>query len=606
MAEGETTAEHERLPTQTIQKDEDPSETSLPVLAEPPAQAVPTATSPFAGLLAEAKAPAPPGPAPNPGVSPFAPPAMGLKEPDAAQARTEVKVAAASTERRIGPYRVLEELGSGGMAIVYKAMQPTLDRLVAIKELRPEYVNDRQIAARFSREAASLATLQHGNIVHIFDYIFDYESAHIVMEYVEGIDLFDLLAACDRVPAEVAAIIASQVGEGLEYAHYRGIVHRDIKPSNILVSKKGEVKVMDFGIARDPGNSELTQVGIAVGTPAYMAPEQIRGDRIDARTDIFAVGIVLYEMLAGEKPWAEEEGRSITVKVLDEAYTPIRERLDSVPEELAQVIERCLEKDPKDRYQSMYEVRRDLELFVNRVVPSDPRGRVVLFLRNRNLITEGEASSFVSPDLLADASLRRRDQGIPLPPARALIKPAAIASGAVFGGLLLAAILGAFLPYGQRLPDERPKVVLSGGPSLALLPPVRSEDAASRSRLGISPPVVKEEAPEPVDEALPPGDEPRLGALQGGVQKTLVGNEGFVRVVVEPWARVFVDGELFDVTPFARAIPLPPGQHRLAFRNPYFKPLDRYVDVATGKTEVIKVTLAPKDEGDEGDDAKPE
>jgi serine/threonine-protein kinase len=609
VAEGETTAEHERLPTQTIQKDEDPSETSLPVLAaEPPAQSVMTATSPFAGLLAEAKAPAPPNSAPNPGISPFAPasmrsgstanagpiPQMGN---EASQARTEVKAPATgtSTERRIGPYRVLEELGSGGMAIVYKALQPSLDRLVAIKELRPEYVNDRQIAARFSREAASLATLQHGNIVHIFDYIFDYESAHIVMEYVEGIDLFDMLAACDRVPAEVAAIIATQVGEGLEYAHYRGIVHRDIKPSNILVSKKGEVKVMDFGIARDPGNSELTQVGIAVGTPAYMAPEQIRGDRIDARTDIFAVGIVLYEMLAGEKPWAEEEGRSITVKVLDEAYTPIQQRLDSVPEELATVIDRCLEKDPKDRYQSMYEVRRDLELFVNRVVPSDPRGRVVLFLRNRSLITEGEASSFVSPDLLADASLRRRDQGIPLPPARALMKPAAIASAAAFGALLVAALLGAFLPYGHRLPDDRPKVVLSGGPALSLLPAVQKDI-----------PEKVEPQPQPEEEALPPGDAPRLGALQGGVQKTLVGNEGFVRVIVEPWARVFVDGELFDVTPFAQSIPLPPGQHRLAFRNPYFKPLDKYVDVAAGKTEVLKVTLAPKDEGDEAEDAKPE
>jgi serine/threonine-protein kinase len=485
----------------------------------------------------------------------------------------------------------MEEVGSGGMAVVYKAHQPSLDRVVAIKELRAEYVHDRQIAARFAREAASLATLQHQNIVHIFDYLYDYESAHIIMEYVEGIDLFDILAACDRVPAEIGAIIAMQVAEGLEYAHYRGIVHRDIKPSNILLSKKGEVKLMDFGIARDPGNSELTQIGIAVGTPAYMAPEQIRGDRIDHKTDIFALGIVLYEMLAGEKPWSEEEGRSVTVKVLDEEPTPIDARVDGLPVDLARIISRCLKKDPAQRYQTTYELRRDLELFVNRAVPSDPRGRLVLFLRNRSMISESEASSFVRPELLADVSLKRYDQGIPLPPSRAMLRPIAIASAGGFAAILLGAVLALFVPYGQELAGERPRMVVAGATAPPVLP-------------ALAPPPPQKAAEDPVVE---PGDTPRLGALTGGAARrgtALVGNEGFLRVVVQPWARVFVDGEFYDVTPFADPIALPPGQHRLAFRNPYFKPIDRYVDVTTGKTEVVKVSLLPKDEPDEGDDAR--
>ena len=231
----------------------------------------------------------------------------------------------------MGPYNVVDEIGAGGMAVVYEAIQPSLDRRVAIKVLRPEYMHDRQIATRFEREAAALAAMQHGNIVHVYDFVVEANRAYIVMEYVDGIDLFDILAEAKRVPPEVAALIARGMSEGLAHAHHRGIIHRDIKPSNILVSKMGEVKIMDFGIARDPGKSDLTQVGLAVGTPAYMAPEQIRGDRIDFRTDLFAVGIVLYEMLSGEKPWTEEEGRAITIKVLDEPMQPLREVAPDVP-----------------------------------------------------------------------------------------------------------------------------------------------------------------------------------------------------------------------------------------------------------------------------------
>jgi serine/threonine-protein kinase len=496
------------------------------------------------------------------------------------EAKTAVK-APPKEERRIGPYRVLEELGSGGMAVVYKALQPSLDRIVAIKELRPEYVHDRQIAARFAREATSLANLQHQNIVHIYDYLYDRESAHIVMEFVEGIDLFDLLAATERLPPEVAAIIALEIAEGLEYAHYRSIVHRDVKPSNVLISKNGEVKVMDFGIARDPGNSELTQVGIAVGTPQYMAPEQIRGDKVDFRTDIFALGICLYEMLAGDKPWPEEEGRSLTVKVLDEDYRPIRTIFPGVPRDLERIIIRCLKKDPEQRYRSTWELRRELEIYVERVVPIDPRGRVVLFLRNRNLITEAEASNFVEAKLLADAHLKRRDQGIPLPPASALLRPLGIAHGACAVILVLAGAIAAFAPIGQRLSPEPPLVEIVGLEKKSA--PVETQKEKS--------------APPPVNAVTSPSGERHR-------EKTLVGNEGFVKVIVEPWARVFVDGDYYDLTPFADPIPLSPGQHRIGFRNPYFKPIDKTIDVESQKTIPLKVSLLPKEEGDDSNDKK--
>ena len=546
-----------------------PSELPTASGGKPPARA--PGVSPFAGLLAEAQGSNPEaGPPGAPTVPAGAAPAL---------AAPELSEEPSLSERRVGPYRVLGELGAGGMAVVYKAVQPSLDRLVAIKELRAEYVHDRQIATRFEREATSLATLQHGNIVHVYDYLRDEESAYIVMEFVDGIDLFDVLAEGGKMPPEIAASIAEQVAEGLEYAHYRGIVHRDIKPSNILVSKRGEVKIMDFGIARDPGKSELTQIGLAVGTPAYMAPEQIRGDRIDFRTDVFALGIVLFEMLTGRKPWSEEDGRSVTVRVLDEPHPSLRAVLPDAPAELERIIDRCLAKDPNGRYRTTFELRRDLELFLERTLRSEPRTRLVLYLRNRNLLSEGEASNFVQPDLLEDAAVRCRDEGIPLPPPELLVRPVAIAAAVALVLTAAAAVLSVSWPVGTPLPPP-PLMALALAGELDVEAEVESTGA------------------EPV--AAAPGAEPggpRLGVLARAPRAALKGDEGFVKVVVKPWARVFVDGEFYDYTPFADPIPLAPGRRRIGLRNPHYEAVDRYVDVETGKTLDLKLVLEKKPAG---------
>ena len=366
---------------------------------------------------------------------------------------------AGDSEQRIGSYRVLGELGSGGMAVVYKAVQPALDRLVAIKELRPDLAHDKQIVARFEREATSLATLQHGNIVHIYDFVRDFDSTYIVMEYVEGVDLFDVLAQTTRLPSDVGAVVALQIAEALEYAHYRGIIHRDIKPSNVLISKLGEVKLMDFGIARDPGRANITQIGMALGTPAYMAPEQIRGDQIDFRADLFSFGICLFEMLCGEKPWPDEGGQSVARKILFEQPRQIREFNPDVPAALEAVIARCLNKEPAQRYATTYDLRRDLESYVAREVHIDPRQRSVVFLRNRKLITEGEASSFVGATALTDGELKRRDQGLGSPPAEALLRRVLIACAIALAGVFLAAAVAALVPFGQRLASGPQRLV---------------------------------------------------------------------------------------------------------------------------------------------------
>jgi len=440
----------------------------------------------FAGLLAEAAGhgsaanptsgtPSKPPPAPPPGVEPSADatvtalphpsailsavvrgkvergselgPRSELPHPSPAEDKSVLE----SASRQLGAYRILGELGSGGMAVVYKAVQPALDRMVAIKELRHEYVSDRQIMARFEREATSLATLQHGNIVHIYDFIADGGGAYIVMEFVEGIDLFDLLHQTGRLAPDVAAVIAFQLAEGLAYAHYRGIIHRDVKPSNLLISKMGEVKIMDFGIARDPGRSDLTQVGMALGTPAYMAPEQIRGDKIDFRADIFAFGIVLYEMTTGKKPWGDDDGTAVARKILYEEFTPPTVYVPDLPVELVQIISTCLAKDPEKRFASAYHLRRALGDYLSRELAIDHRQRVVVFLRNRGIITEGEASSFVHGQVLYDGVLRRKDLGLRAVSSAELTRPLIFAHG-----LAVLALFG-LLAFGLAKKTDEPR-----------------------------------------------------------------------------------------------------------------------------------------------------
>ncbi len=463
-----------------------------------------TAPKPFAGLLAEAgvsptaRASLPAAPAPAAGSSSIVtlsapPPAARAGTPPSPMFVPEDAptllggIADAQPGRQLGAYKILGELGSGGMAVVYKAVQPALDRLVAIKELRPELVADRQITARFEREATSLATLQHGNIVHIYDFIREPDGAYIVMEYVEGVDLFDLLHDVGRMPPDVGATVALQMAEGLEYAHYRGIIHRDVKPSNILISKSGEVKIMDFGIARDPGRSDLTQIGMALGTPAYMAPEQIRGDKTDFRADVFAMGIVLYEMLTGHKPWGDDSnGTTIARKILAQEPTPPTQHVPDLPAELVRIMGICLAKDPDRRFRSTHDLRRALAAYLAREVSIDARQRLVVFLRNRRLITDGEASSFVHSSVMHDGVLRRRDLGLPTIPAQAMVRPLAIAHGLGLIALAGAAVLAAHAAragWVSPMPAARPEVELRKPAAAAVTPapdrPARTEGAAT-------------------------------------------------------------------------------------------------------------------------------
>jgi serine/threonine-protein kinase len=272
-------------------------------------------------------------------------------------------------------YEIIGELGAGGMATVYKAVQKSLDRPVAIKELKQIYQGDKGLIERFEREAKVAASLQHENICHVYDF-WSAPDPCIVMEYVDGVGIDEIIDGIGALPVDVAVMIAAQVCGALGFAHGRGVIHRDIKPSNIMITRGGEVKLMDFGVAYARALPALTQPGVSMGTPAYMAPEQIQGRQADARSDVFAMGIVLYEMLTGTNPFEGAEQDTVTAKIVAGQYVPPRRLNRDVPLLLQRVIRKCLRKNPARRYGSA----QDLEKALGRRL----RGRTnQVFSRNR-------------------------------------------------------------------------------------------------------------------------------------------------------------------------------------------------------------------------------
>lgn len=259
-----------------------------------------------------------------------------------------------------GRYEIVSELGGGGMARVYRGQDRLLNRNVTIKILREQYASDKEFLARFQREAQAVASLSHPNVVSIYDVGQEDDLHYLIMEYVEGRSLKDLISERAPLPPLEAIDISLQICDALEHAHENGVIHRDIKPHNILITRNGRVKVTDFGIAQAVSEVTMSQSGTMIGSVHYLAPEQARGGVIGATADIYSLGIVLYEMLTGDLPFHGETPVAVALKHLQENPRPVRELNPNVPPALERVVMRTLEKDPARRYPSAAALRSDL------------------------------------------------------------------------------------------------------------------------------------------------------------------------------------------------------------------------------------------------------
>jgi serine/threonine-protein kinase len=428
---------------------------------------------------------------------------------------------------KFGNYKTTSELGSGAIATVYLATQEPLARKVAIKALKATIPPTSTFATQLEREARVLSGLSHPNIVLLLDYVKTETQMYLVLEYISGFSLSELLAKKPKLRAEMVAAIGAEVAEGLAHAHERGVVHRDVKPANVILSRQGEVKIVDFSIAHrerlpsvdEPAafDSETPARGTsqtAFGTPAYMAPEQLLGEAVDARSDVFSLGVVMYQLLCGVRPFDKPgEKRAPAHATRTSPAVQLRQRAPDVPRALERVVMRCIEKHPADRPSSADTVAEELKEFV--------RSRTDL-------------------------------------PIRQLVR----------GALASARLVAGDVPSLVRASEPRTPLVqtpwtfaLFGAAMVVGLAVVHATDS------------------DP-EQAVPRVEGP-LGAA----------TPGFVRVLATPWADVAVDGQHAGTTPMARAIPLAPGVHFVTFTHPSAKTQTRRVSVTTGATTTLDVTM---------------
>ncbi|MEM7050740.1 MAG: serine/threonine-protein kinase [Acidobacteriota bacterium] len=368
-----------------------------------------------------------------------------------------------SSSNRLGRYEVLRELGRGAMGVVYLAKDPLIGRLVALKTFQLSYAADseelRQLRSRFIREAQSAGILsQHPGIVTIHDVA---EAgggggAFIAMEYVEGTNLKDILRRGDPVDLPFIGDIVGQIADALDYAHSKGVVHRDVKPANVLITPDKQTKIADFGIARI-NTSNLTQDGQMLGTPNYMAPEQVQGQEVDHRADIFSLGVIVYELLTRKKPFQGENLTTVTHRIVYDEFTPLEEHVAGLPSGLTQVLGKALEKSPARRYDAAGELAVELRRVIDehlgtapspaapsKPVPATPAAAPVAPTVTPSLPESRPAAASAPPSKTAATTLwgERLRQLLPVSGGDRgrRVKVGAVAAGAallVFGALVL-------------------------------------------------------------------------------------------------------------------------------------------------------------------------
>jgi serine/threonine protein kinase len=463
-----------------------------------------------------------------------------------------------------GRYEILAPLGQGGMGIVYKARDRSLDEIVAIKVLRPDFGRDPTMALRFKSEIRLARRVRHHNVCAIHDFGEADGLLYISMEYIEGVDLKRVVRERGALPIDRACDVLLQVAAGLQAVHDAGIIHRDLKTPNILLEKTGVARLMDFGIAkREDSEGGMTVTGQVVGTPEYMSPEQAQGHKVDARTDVYSLGIVAYEILTGRVPFRGETPISTILKHIHDPPPLDSPPADRLPLALREVLRRALAKSPSGRPASAGAFAEQIR---QARAPS---------LRQQPLATEAlEATT-----LVATRGTGRRGRW---------------RAGLAAAGLALLGFVGVWAWRSGR-PSVAPPVEPSPS-ALALPTPVPPSPppgeadagpaAAVPARLPIAnpaPAVRPTATPAPARRSVSTPVPPPPPTPAPTPAPARVTGSGLLQIGVRPWARVSVDGREVGTTPLDR-ISLPAGRHVVELRHPAYQPVEKPVSIADGET----------------------
>ena len=430
------------------------------------------------------------------------------------------------TGRRIGPYQLLDVLGEGGIGQVYMARDTVLGRHVAVKMLRPELSRDRSFITRFHNEAQSLGDLGHANITTLYALHLEGQEPFMVMELVHGHTLEALLARMHRFPMSESLAAVAQIVAGLAFAHRRGVIHRDIKPANLMVTETGVLKIMDFGIARVRGTRRLTRAGQIFGTLLYASPEQIKGNDVDERSDLYSLAIVLYELLVGRPPFTAENEHALMTSHLQAPPPPLTGRVQGLDPQIEPALMRALAKSPEDRFASVEEFARAIgaaairgdaaDILQDFIVPifRDTPARTRLVNAPSDIVLQPNKGSRQSNTGARRSLLRPR--GLPFPWPKTLSSGLRVPA-AVLGGVVLA--LGLSLGYFVVWPQgSAPSPQLASTETLKLTPqpPIQTSTpsavptvtaTAEPPKTVLPPPQVSAPAP-PVPAPMPAAEAP--------------------------------------------------------------------------------------------------
>jgi serine/threonine-protein kinase len=451
---------------------------------------------------------------------------------------------------QLGRFKITGILGRGAMGNVYRAHDPLIERDVAIKTVACEGLSQEEANAfeqRFYREAKSAGRLSHPGIVTIHDVGRSEGLAYIAMELLTGQSLREMLDSGVVLPPDRCVEIAADIADGLAFAHAHDVVHRDIKPANIMVQENGSIKIADFGVALIPSSSS-TVAGTAFGSPKYMSPEQVTGQKVDGRSDIFSLGVVLYEMLTGRPPFTGDELTAVLYQVLHGAPPLPSSFHHELPRVVDRLVAKAMAKDPERRYQSAAELASDLR-----------KCRRLLRQRQKVITAPGETKG---PEQ-AEAKEAKAATG-----SFSWRHPAVLAGGLLVVGLAV----GGMYASAKRTPAKETVAVVSPEPGkaapVASVPvPLEPVPVVSQSKVESDTPATENASATNIPDA------PR---------------DGIVRLAIAPWGEVLVDGKPAGVAPPLTELRLSSGKHRIEIRNAGFPPYRQQVDIADGAKIRIK------------------
>lgn len=491
-------------------------------------------------------------------------------------------------------YKVIQTVASGGTAVMFKAVQTSLDRVVAVKRLHQHLTNDENFTNRFILEAKAAASLDHENIVHVIDFGREGENYQMVMEYVEGESLSEILERWRPIKYDLALAIVRQICLGLDHAHAKGIVHRDIKPGNVMLTPFGRAKITDFGLAKlTQANTSQTAANSILGTPLYMSPEQAFGESVDNRSDLFSLGTVLYELVTGKQPFSSENYMGVIQNIINKDIPGVQEINNEIPDEVAAIVDTALAKNREDRFQSATEFREAIESFLG-------HERLTQATANLRILLEKSGTTQVLPNAPFNRPRRKKSSGkggaalavfalVAAASVAVVVKPElldyvrtpkqATQSGVVQGSTLggseafpfdVSDLIGeetatdsaATAPTGTSAAQA--PLLMSGNLTGAFTPPLT----------GDTPPTVEPSAREkPVD---PPKTHDRLG---------------YLNIDARPGAEIYIDGIYQGDTPPAMKLTLKAGEHKIECRHPRYENYKEVLKIVNGELSRRSVTL---------------